>query len=173
MYEVRQMPKGYIITAENAQEIRGKMDETKSKNIYRRLEVVALRGEGKNNKEIADIMKMNQKYVSQLVSLYANFGLERLATDERKGGNHRNMTDDEEREFLEGFRKQAENGQIVTVKEMTQAYCEKIGKNRKKGIYYLLHKHEWRKIAPRPRHPKKATDEEIESSKKLIKNSEN
>ena len=167
------MPKGYKITSENAQEIRGKMGETKSKNIYRRLEAVALRGEGKNNKEIADIMKMNQKYVSQLVSLYANFGLERLATDERKGGNHRNMTDDEEREFLKEFEEQAVKGQIITVKEMTEVYCEKLGIERKKGIYYMLNKHEWRKIVPRPQHPKKASDEEIESSKKLTKNTEN
>jgi len=33
-------------------------------------------------------------------------------------------------------------------------------------IYYLLHRHKWRKIAPRSRHEKKAGEEAIEAYKK-------
>ena len=167
------MPKTYEITTENAYEIRIAMNQKENQRFFMRLLAVALRGEGKNLEEIAEITKYNKKYVSQLVSIYARFGLEKLASDGRKGGNHRNMSDEEEREFLETFRQEAEKGQIVTIKEMTQTYCKKLNKSRKKGIYYMLHKHGWRKIMPRGRHPKKASDEEIDSSKKLTKNTEN
>jgi hypothetical protein len=34
-----------------------------------------------------------------------------------------------------------------------------------------LKRHGWRKVKPRPRHPGKASDEVIEASKKLTKNS--
>ena len=167
------MPKTYTITAENARVIREAMDKKENQRFYKRLLAVALRGEGKSNGEIAEITGFNGKYVSQLVSLYCRLGLSNLASDGRKGGNHRNMSDDEEREFLESFRKKAEKGQIITVKEMTAAYYKKLGKSCNKEIYYLLHKHGWRKIMPRGKHPKRATAEEIESSKKLTNNSKN
>ncbi|MCL2603811.1 MAG: winged helix-turn-helix domain-containing protein [Defluviitaleaceae bacterium] len=34
-------------------------------------------------------------------------------------------------------------------------------------IYYVLKRHDWRKVKPRSRHPKKASPEVIEASKKL------
>ncbi len=49
------------------------MKTVKNKNIYRRLEAVALRTEGKSNAEIAEITKnVHPKRVSQLVSQYCN-----------------------------------------------------------------------------------------------------
>ena len=54
------------------------MKKEKNANLYRRMEAVALRGEGKSNEEIAGITKYNVKYVSQLVSLYANKGIAAL-----------------------------------------------------------------------------------------------
>ena len=167
------MPKTYTISTENACEIRKAMEQKENQRFYKRLLAVALRGEGESNEKIAQITGFNQKYVSQLVSLYVNHGLEKLASDERKGGNRRNMSNEEELEFLESYREKAEKGQIITVREMSNSYYEKLGKTCKKGIYYLLHKHNWRKIMPRGKHPKKASDEEIESSKKLTLSSEN
>ena len=120
------MPKTYTITAENAEEIRGIMELKENQRYYKRLLAVALRGEGKNLGEIAEITKYNKKYVSQLVALYANFGLKKLASDERKGGNHRNMSVEEEQEFLAKFKEKAEKGQIVTVAEISEAYFEKV-----------------------------------------------
>ena len=36
-------------------------------------------------------------------------------------------------------------------------------------IYYVLRRHGWRKVMPRSKHPKKASEEVIETSKKLKK----
>ena len=64
------MPKTYTITKENVAEIRAAMQTEKNANLYRRMEAVALRGEGLNNEQVAAITKYHKKRVSQLVSLY-------------------------------------------------------------------------------------------------------
>ncbi|MCL2501217.1 MAG: winged helix-turn-helix domain-containing protein [Defluviitaleaceae bacterium] len=48
------------------------------------------------------------------------------------------------------------------------AYQEKVGHRIGTAqIYYVLKRHDWRKVKPRSRHPKKASPEAIETSKKL------
>jgi transposase len=78
-------------------------------------------------------------------------------------------------EFLKQFKEKAEKGQIITIEEIAVAFNEKTGKQRKSlsTIYYFLHSHGWRKIMPRSKHPKKASDEAIEASKKLTVESMN
>ena len=162
------MPGTYIITKENAEEIRQAMAKEKNTNLYRRMEAVALRGEGKSNKEAAEITKFNVKYVSQLVSLYANKGLSVLGAEGRKGGNRRNISAEKEREFLEEFRKEAEAGHIITASEIKAAYDELVGKETKDTfIYAVLRRNKWRSVMPRSKHPQKASNEVIETSKKL------
>ena len=160
--------KTYIITKEAVDEIREAMQKEKNKNLYRRMEVVALRGEGKSNAEIAEITKYNVKYISQLVSLYANKGLSALAEEGRKGGNHRNVSAEQEQAFLDGFRQNAEKGHIITPAEIKKEYDTLVGKETKDTfIYAVLKRNKWRAVMPRSQHPQKANDEEIKSSKKL------
>ena len=53
--------------------------------------------------------------------------------------------------------KRAEKGEIIEVSEIEQAYQKKIDHKISSGqIYLVLHRHGWRKIMPRSRHPKKA-----------------
>jgi len=162
------MPKTYGITEENVAEIRAAMEKEKSTNLYRRMEVVALRGEGQSNRQIAGITKFNAKYVSQLVSLYVNEGLSALGSEGRKGGNHRNISAEQEKALLEGFREEAEKGHIITPTTIKAAYDELIGKETKDTyIYVVLRRNDWRGVMPRSQHPNKASDEDIEASKKL------
>ena len=162
------MPKTYTITTENATEIRMAMQKAKSVNLYRRMEAVALRGEGLSNKQVADITKYHHKRVSQLVSLYVNEGLSALAEEGRKGGNNRNISAEQEKELLDGFREEAEKGQIITPSKIKEAYDTLIGKETKDTfIYAVLKRNKWRGVMPRSQHPKKASEEDITSSKKL------
>jgi len=163
------MPKTYTITAENAREIREAMKDKNNSRYYAKLQSVALRGEGKENEEIGSITRYHPSYVSHLVSIYCKEGLASLCKDDRKGGNKRNMTDEEEKAFLSGFAEAAKKGQIITIAEIAAAYDEATGKSResKSTVYYLLHKHDWRVITPQTAHPGKASDDEIEASKKI------
>lgn len=159
----------YVIAEEEAKEIREKMKIIKDKNVYRRMEAVALLGEGKTPPEVAEITKYHEKYVRTLGCNFHKNGLESFATNGRKGGNNRLMNCEESGEFLEQFKDKAENGQIITIEEIANAFNNKTGKQRKSlsTVYYFMHSHGWRKVMPRSKHPNKASDEAIEASKKL------
>ena len=163
------MPKTYRITEENSNELRKAMKDKNNSRFYARLQSVALRGEGKDNEEIGPITGYHPAYVSQLVSIYCREGLAGLCKDGRKGGNNRNMTEEEEKAFLAGFEEAAKKGELTTSAEIAAAYDEATGKEHvsRSTIYYLLHKHGWRMISPQTEHPGKASEEVIETSKKL------
>jgi transposase len=73
-----------------------------------------------------------------------------------RGGRRRQyLTLEEEKEFLAPFFAQAECGEITTVRQIWQAFEQRIGHEVDDStIYRLLHRHGWRKVMPRPRHPK-------------------
>lgn len=127
-----------------------------------------LRGRGKKNAEIAEKLDTSPKVISRWVSIYKKGGVEALFSH-RKGGNHRNMSYEEEEKILSEFSKQAEQGKIVEVSEIRKAYDKAVGHETKPTqIYALLKRHNWTKKMPRSRHPKKAKDEVIEASKKKL-----
>ena len=124
---VMKMPKTYKISAENAIEIEEIRKTITDKKVDRRLHAVQLRGEGLTNHEIAEKLDTSDKMVSQWVSAYINdVGIEALLPKERIG-MHRNLSFEEEKEFLSAYTKQDEAGQIVDLNEMKAAYIEKVG----------------------------------------------
>lgn len=159
----------YRISQGQAKEIRKAMRNAGNVLQYRKMEAVALRGEGKKNEEISEITGFYPDVVGRFAKEYINGGLESLLADGRKGGNHRNTTYEQESEFIAEFEKAAQKGQVITVEAIAQAYDERFGKTHrsKSTVYYLLHKLGYRKIMPRSRHPQKASEETIEVSKKL------
>lgn len=158
----------YSITEEQKQEIIEARRVNKHKRVEKRLNVLYLRAEGKNISEIAVITGYSRSYANKLIASYCREGLS-VIVDNHYSGNRRNMSVDEEAALLERFRVAAEAGHVVDVREIKAAYEEKVG-HRIGGsqIYYVLNRHGWRKVMPRSRHPKKASDEVIEASKKLI-----
>ena len=162
------MPKTYKISAENAAEIKEVRKTITDKKVDRRLYAVQLRGEGLTNDEIAQKLDTSDKMVSQWVSAYINNGGIAALLPKERIGMHRNLSIEEEKEFLSAYTKQAEAGQIVDLNEMKAAYIEKVGHSiGGSQIYRMLERHGWRKVMPRSKHPKKASNEAIEASKKL------
>ena len=137
------------------------------KVVDKRLRAVQLRGEGLGDKEIAAIVEAHPTVVSRWVCKYVKDGISGLL----KGnyvGNRRNLPLEEEIKFIAEFKEKAAKGHLVTVKEIKIAYCEKIGHQCGKGqIYRVLERQGWRKVVPRKEHPNKASEAEIEASKKL------
>ena len=159
----------YRITPEDAKRMREEMKGCKSANAYRRLQAVALRGEGKGNTETGEVTGFHPDYVSELCKRFCIEGIEGLVKDGRKGGNNRNMSKTEAEAILREFEEQAKKGQMITVEAIAKAYDEAVGKQHKSlsTVYYLLHSQGWRMITPKKEHPGKASEEEIEASKKL------
>jgi transposase len=160
--------KKHTITAQEYEAIKTLEKNIQNKRVSKRLQVLLLRYEGKKDREIGEKLDYDRKRVSQLCAEYKRVGLEEYARH-KYGGNNRNMTPEEERAFLEKFEEAAKAGQVTTISEIALAYDELTGKKResRSTVYYLLHKHGWRIISPQTVHPGKASDEVIETSKKL------
>ena len=167
------MVKKYNITAEQKAELEEARKGNRDKNVERRLKALILRANGSTNEQVGEICDYHPSYVSELVSKYCGNGLAAIV-ENHYPGNRRNMSFAEEEAFLEPFRKAAEAGQIVEVGAIKAAYEEKVGHNiGGSQIYYVLARHGWRKLMPRSKHPNKASDEVIDTSKKLTLESGN
>ena len=163
------MPKTYNITKKQIAEIGEARKANRNKQVEKRLHAVQLRGEGKKNAEIAQQLETSSDMISRWISMYATGGLATLLPKKREA-HRRNMSYAEEKSFLEAYIKRAESGQMVEISEINAAYEARVGHRIGSGqIYRVLKRHSWRKIKPRSRHPKKATPEAIEASKKLTK----
>ena len=163
----------YTFTEEDIQAIQAARRENRDKNVDRRLHALELRAKGKKIKEIARITGYNDWYISKLAAKYRNGGLKAI-TGKHYGGNHRNMSFEEESAFLEQFIHDADEGRLTDVSEIKAAYDKKVGHETGHGqIYYVLHRHGWSKKMPRSKHPKSAAPEAVEASKKLTLESQN
>ena len=101
------------------------------------------------------------------MSKYIHGGLEAIVGNHYPG-NRRNMSFQEEEALLEPFKAQAEKGQMLDTAELEKRYEEAVGHRIGSfQIYCVLQRHDWRKVMPRSKHPKKASEEVIETSKKL------
>ena len=161
------------ITAEQLAEIEKARQENKNKHVENRLRALILYTEGKPIAEIMAITGFSRSNIYRLLTIYHKQGLSALVENHYRG-NRRNMSFEEEAELLESFRKEAETGHIVDVREIKAAYEEKVGHSiGGSQIYYVLSRHNWRKVLPRSKHPKKASEEVIETSKKLKQESSN
>ena len=157
----------YEFTEEQMKELTKAAKENKRKDVDRRLRALLMRSKGNTLKEVAQATGYSYSNITKLVRTYRGGGLAAIV-ENHYGGNHRNMSYEEESKLLEPFRKQAEAGEMVEVSEMEAAYRQAVGHSIGKAqIYYVLHRHKWRKVMPRSRHPKKASEEVIETSKKL------
>lgn len=75
----------------------------------------------------------------------------------RGHGGRRNqyLSVEQEEALLDPFVHRAREGGMLTVCEIQKTYQEQTGKRvAPSTIYRLLDRHGWRKVAPRPRHPK-------------------
>lgn len=161
------MASRYKFSEEEIKAIEQRRKENKDKRAEARLKALEMRAKGANAKEIAEATGFHAAYVTQLVAKYREYGLEAISGN-HYGGNHRNMSTAEEACILAPFKARAEKGELVEISEIAKAYQSAVDHQVSRGqIYFVLHRHGWRKVMPRGRRPKKASEEEIAASKKL------
>lgn len=116
--------------------------------------------------EAGKIAGVHETSVNRIVNRYLKEGIQAI-TGVRHHHEHRYMSMEEENNFLAQFQSRSEAGQIIQTREIHQAYEKAVGHPVTRNmIYYLLHRHKWRKVMPRSRHEKKASEEAIEAYKK-------
>jgi transposase len=134
---------------------------------YQRVLVLKLKAiDGMRSDEVAGMVGISHSSVNKIVNRYQEEGMQAIV-GKRHNGEHRYMTNEQEEAFLAPFVALAKDGKIVEITDIYNAYQEAIGHAAtRNAIYYILKKHGWRKIMPRGRHPKKASEEAIEDYKK-------
>lgn len=169
---VIKMASRYKFSSEEIAAIKAARKDNKDKRADARLKALQLRAEGKKSSEVAQATGFHAAYVTTLVAKYRDKGLEAISGN-HYGGNHRNLSFEEEAAILAPFQARAERGELVEISEIETVYQQAVGHSiGTSQIYYVLHRHGWRKVMPRSRHPQKASEEVIETSKKLKQKSE-
>jgi len=143
------------------------LKQAKGAAEVKRIQCVLFGARGLKSEEIAPMVNFNHGYVKQIWSEYRQKGSQALLGENRGRARSRaHLSLDEEKDFLQPFIEKAKTGGFLEVSQIKQTYEEKYQRTVKPSIIYnLLHRHGWRKIAPRPKHPKadKAKQDQFKS----------
>ena len=119
--------------------------------------------------EIAKHCGVSTTTVHHVISAYNRGGVEAVETPGKGGRRSSYLSLQDEQAFLASVVERAKQGEIATVAEMQRAFEAQIGQEVDDStIYRLLHRHGWRKLMPRPRHPQ-ATREAQHQFKKTLR----
>jgi len=132
------------------------LKDSTSKSQMQRVQCVLLRArQGMTCEAVAAVVGWHPAYVRHVWSLYLTEGIEGVICKDRGGRRRSNLSLAEERTLVEGFAERARVGGILVVSDIHLAYEHAVGHPVPKStIYRMLARQGWRKVAPRPRHPK-------------------
>ena len=121
---------------------------------------------GLSTAEIARTLGLNVNTVRFTQKDFIDNGLPAL-TELKRGGRKRCLMPlEEEADFLRQFEEKAGQGELLVVNEIKVALEKHLGRTiHKATVYRILYRHGWRKLAPRPNHPKR-NKQEAEAFKK-------
>ena len=110
--------------------------------------------QGLSTSEIARILGWHVNTVRFTQKDFIERGSQALVEQARGGRRRQNLSLDEERDFLSAFKEVSGKGLILVINEIKEALEKHLGRKvHKTTVYRMLHRHGWRKIAPRPSHP--------------------
>lgn len=133
-----------------------RLKQANSHSEYQRIQCVLIRATlGSSAAEIAQLLGWSRATVHVLHSRWAKEGDAIFDLRGRGGRRHQHLSAAQEQDLLAPFVERARAGGMLTVAEIHLAYQEQVGKAvAPSTIYRLLDRHGWRKVVPRPRHPK-------------------
>lgn len=123
---------------------------------YQRIQCVLLRATlDLSAAQVGQLLGWSTATVHVLHSRWARQGEAIFEVRERGGQRHQYLSDEQEQQVLAPFLQRAQAGDMLVVAQIQQAYEQRLGKAvAPSTIYRLLARHGWRKVVPRPRHPK-------------------
>ncbi len=105
--------------------------------------------------QVADFLCVSKQAVWLWIGQYNRQGPEGLERQGRGGRRWALLPWDKEESVLRHVEQRALAGEILTAKQLRTVVEQAVGQSVSLGyIYRLLHRHGWRKLGPRPRHPK-------------------
>ena len=133
-----------------------RLKQASSHAEYQRIQCVLIRATlGSSAAQIAQLLGWSTATVHVLHSRWAKEGDAVFDVRGRGGRRHQYLSHEQEQEVLAPFVERAQAGGMLSVTEIQRAYEDQSGKAvAPSTIYRLLDRHGWRKVVPRPRHPK-------------------
>jgi transposase len=121
-----------------------------------RIQMVLLRESGMTQPAIAQAIGVSLSTVNRAHMSYDGGGIKALKSKPCGGRQRENMTVAEEKALLARFTKAAGAGEMLNIQDLKAAYEKAIGHETSNStVYNLLARHGWRKLMPRPFHPKR------------------
>jgi transposase len=121
-----------------------------------RIQMVLLRESGMAQPAIAAAMGVSLSTVNRAHMAFDHGGIKALKAKPNGGRQRENMTVAEEKALLAHFAKAAGAGEMLNIHDLKAAYERVIGHQTSNStVYNLLARHGWRKLMPRPFHPKR------------------
>jgi len=144
------------LSAEAMEELAALRQQCRTIAEDRRVECVWLRAAlGLSAAQIATVLGWHVSSVYDLHSRYLREGVTALQGPGRGGRHHQNLSLAQEQKLLTQFNGAAAQGGLLEARAVRDIYIKVIGHPVPKStVYRLLARHGWRKLAPRPRHPK-------------------
>lgn len=133
-----------------------RLERASSLAEYQRIQCVLIRATlGSSAAQIAQLLGWSTATVHVLHSRWAKEGDGIFDLRGRGGRRHQHLSVESEQALLAPFVQRAQAGGMLTVSEIQQAYEEQAGvRVAPSTVYRLLDRHGWRRVVPRPRHPK-------------------
>ena len=121
-----------------------------------RIRMVLLREEGLAQPAIGSAMGVSLSTVNRAHMAYDQGGIKALKPKPCGGRQRQNMTIAEEKALLARFANAAGTGELLNIHDLKHAYEQAISHATSNStVYDLLARHGWRKLMPRPFHPKR------------------
>jgi transposase len=141
----------------------------KNPTMRERIGMVLLRENGMTQPQIAEVMGVSLSTVNRAHMAYDQGGLRALKPRPSGGRIRENMTLAEEKALLGRFSKAAGAGEMLNIHDLKAAYEKAIGHPTSNStVYNLLDRHNWRKLMPRPFHPDRDVEAQIDFKKRLF-----
>src|SRR5271156_4030639 len=124
-----------------------------------RIQMVLLRESEMTQLAIAAAMGVSLSTVNRAHMAYDHGGIKALKPKPSGGRQRENMTLAEEKALLARFANAAGAGEMLNIHDLKRAYEQAIGHATSNStVYSLLDRHGWRKLMPRPFHPKRCVE---------------
>ena len=115
-------------------------------------------------------MGVSLSTVNRAHMAYDHGGRKALEPKPTGGRIRENMPLAEEKALLDSFAKAAGAGEMLNIQDLKAAYERAIGHATSNStVYNLLARHHWRKLMPRPFHPDRDLEAQIDFKKRVFK----
>ena len=126
------------------------------KSAFQRRQCLWLRAsQDLSTEAIAQAVGLSVSHVRRVWSAYLRGGLADGQGRAKGGRRHQNLTPAQEGAVLGPWQEQAQRGRLVTARQIKADYEKRLGRTVPDStVCRLLARHQWRRVVPRPKHPK-------------------